>query len=139
MAMTVDYKDYVHDHDRWLTLPSYPLEPDFGEAEYRLRLERARALMAGAHLDALVITSGLIGHWFTSLAAPNEWHDRCQSRSAHLRARRTMFVRNVARHPKSDAGHRRASRPTAGSLGSPSQHQDRRAPCSICAALTSTC
>jgi Xaa-Pro aminopeptidase len=82
VAVTVDYKDHVHDHERWLTLPGYPLEPDFGESEYRLRLERARALMADAHLDALVITSGLIGHWFTSLAAPNEWHDRCQSRSA---------------------------------------------------------
>jgi ectoine hydrolase len=78
--VTVQHADHVH--DRWLTLPSYPFPHDFPEEEYRLRLDRARGLMAKAGLDALVITSGQVGQWFTSAAEPHEWHDRCQSRSA---------------------------------------------------------
>jgi Xaa-Pro aminopeptidase len=78
----VQYTDHVHDHDRWLSLPGYPLAPDFPEEEYRLRVARARALMAEAGLDALVITSSAVGQWFTSAAEPHEWHDQCQSRSA---------------------------------------------------------
>jgi Xaa-Pro dipeptidase len=80
--VTVNYAGHLHDYDNWLTLPGYPLWPDFPEEEYRLRLDRARTLMAGVGLDALVITSGLVGQWFTSAAEPHEWHDRCQSRSA---------------------------------------------------------
>jgi Xaa-Pro aminopeptidase len=38
--------------------------------------------MAEAGLDALVVTSGAVGQWFTSRLEPHEWHDRCQSRSA---------------------------------------------------------
>jgi Xaa-Pro aminopeptidase len=78
----VNYADHVNRQHRWLTLPSYPLPPDFPEAEYRLRVDRARTLMAAARLDALVITSSGVGSWFTSLAEPHEWHDRCSSRSA---------------------------------------------------------
>ena len=40
----VQYEEHVHDHDRWLTLPGYPLEPDFHEEEYRLRIDRARRI-----------------------------------------------------------------------------------------------
>lgn len=79
--MAITYKDYVHLQNEWLTLPSYPLEPDYPETEYLLRIERARALMTAAGIDALVITSGEVGQWFTSLASPHEWHDRVQTRS----------------------------------------------------------
>ncbi|MCC2626429.1 MAG: peptidase [Thermomicrobiales bacterium] len=78
----VQYEEHVHDHDRWLTLPGYPLEPDFPEEEYRLRIDRARRLMTEAGLDALVITSGAVGQWFTSAAEPHEWHDQCPARAA---------------------------------------------------------
>ena len=44
----VQYEDHLHDHDRWLTLPGYPLEPDFPEEEYQLRINRARQLMSEA-------------------------------------------------------------------------------------------
>jgi Xaa-Pro aminopeptidase len=80
--VTVNFATDAPDYNNWLTLPSYPLSPDFPEEEYRHRLDRARTLMAGAGLDALVITSGLVGQWFTSAAEPHEWHDHCQSRSA---------------------------------------------------------
>ena len=79
--MAFNYRDYVHLQNEWLTLPSYPLEPEFPETEYLLRIERARALMAAAGIDALVITSGEVGQWFTSAASPHEWHDRVQARS----------------------------------------------------------
>jgi Xaa-Pro aminopeptidase len=82
VTQSLRYADYVDDHDRWLDQTGYPLEPDFDQTEYRLRLDRTRRLMAKAGLDALVITSGLVGQWFTSQAEPHEWHDRCQSRSA---------------------------------------------------------
>jgi Xaa-Pro aminopeptidase len=82
VALQWHYKDHVSDHERWLDFPSYPLETGLDEAEYRLRLDRSRRLMAEARLDALVITSGVVGQWFTSIAEPHEWHDRCQARSA---------------------------------------------------------
>jgi Xaa-Pro aminopeptidase len=78
----VHYADHVHDHEQWLSSPGYALEPDFPEDEYRLRVDRARRLMEDADLDALVITSGVVGQWFTSAAEPHEWHDRCQARVA---------------------------------------------------------
>lgn len=78
----MNYKDYARLQERWLALEGYPLEPDFPETEYLLRLDRARKLMAEAGLDALVITSSEVGKWFTSAASPHEWHDRCPARSA---------------------------------------------------------
>jgi Xaa-Pro aminopeptidase len=80
--LAVNYAEHVDAHRKWLTLPSYPLVPDFPEEEYRLRVARARELMATAELDALVITSSGVGGWFTSLGEPHEWHDRCSARSA---------------------------------------------------------
>jgi Xaa-Pro dipeptidase len=80
--LTINYDSYVGLHGHWLSLASYPLEHDFPIEEYLTRIGRARALMAEAKLDGLVITSGEIGQWFTSQLSPNEWHDRCQSRSA---------------------------------------------------------
>jgi Xaa-Pro dipeptidase len=77
----LDYVPLAHLHDHWIDHPSYPLERDFPQEEYTLRLRRARDLMAQHGLDALVVTSSAIGHWFTSLSAPHEWHDRCQARS----------------------------------------------------------
>ena len=77
----MEYADYVHDHERWLSLPGYPLEPDFPEEEYRLRLERARRLMEEAGSTRSSSLS-VVGHWFTSAAEPHEWHDRCQARVA---------------------------------------------------------
>lgn len=80
--MQRDYESFVRAHEPWLTYPSYPLEPDFPQEEYRVRIDRARTLMAERDLDALVITSSSVGQWFTSLGEPHEWHDVCQSRSA---------------------------------------------------------
>jgi Xaa-Pro aminopeptidase len=77
-----DYQSLAHMHDHWLNAPGYPLARDFPREEYELRLRRARTLMVAHQLDALVITSSAIGHWFTSLNEPHEWHDRCQARSA---------------------------------------------------------
>jgi Xaa-Pro aminopeptidase len=78
----VDYAGLAHLYDEWIDYPGYALDRDWPEEEYRLRLARARAEMARAELDALVITSSSVGQWFTSLAEPHEWHDRCQARSA---------------------------------------------------------
>lgn len=83
----VDYAARAHHHDHWTDYPGYPLERDFSEEEYDLRVGRARRLMAEADLDALVITTSAVGHWFTSLLEPHEWHDRCTSRSAWYTAR----------------------------------------------------
>lgn len=69
-------------HEQWLEYPGYPLAHDLSREEYALRVERARALMAAAGLDALVITSSGVGRWFTSELEPHEWHDRCPVRSA---------------------------------------------------------
>jgi Xaa-Pro aminopeptidase len=80
--LAVNYKDYARLQERWLALDGYPLPPDFPETEYLLRIDRARKLMAEAGLDALVVTSGEVGQWFTSAASPHEWHDRCPARSA---------------------------------------------------------
>jgi hypothetical protein len=41
----------------------------------------ARAAMAEAGLDALVITSSAVGAWFTSPSRPDAWHDQCGSRA----------------------------------------------------------
>lgn len=76
-----NYQQMAHLHDQWLQHPSYLLTPDFPKTEYDLRLRRARELMTQHNVDALVVTSSAIGHWFTSLAEPHEWHDRCPARS----------------------------------------------------------
>src|SRR5262249_8071882 len=60
----------------------YPLEHDFPREEYLLRIGRARSYMVASGLDALVITSAAVGHWFTSLLEPHAWHDQVQSRAA---------------------------------------------------------
>ncbi len=78
----MEYSSYARLYDGAMAYPGYPLERDFPRAEYDLRLGRARALMAADQLDALVITSGAIGHWFTSALEPHEWHDQCPARSA---------------------------------------------------------
>ena len=78
----MDFATRAHAHDRWIDYPGYPLERDFPKEEYELRVARARALLADAGLDALVITSGAVGRWFTSEREPHEWHDRCPARSA---------------------------------------------------------
>ena len=78
----MEYAALARLHEAWIDYPGYPLERDFSRAEYDLRLSRARTWMAEAGLDALVITSSGVGQWFTSLAEPHEWHDRCPARSA---------------------------------------------------------
>ncbi len=77
-----DYATLARLHEHWTDFPGYPLEPDFPREEYDVRVRRARDLMAGAGFDALVITTSVVGQWFTSTLEPHEWHDRCQSRSA---------------------------------------------------------
>jgi Xaa-Pro dipeptidase len=79
---SLDYQTFAHLHDHWIDYPSHPLVPDIPQEEYELRIARARALMVQHDLDALVVTSSAIGHWFTSFSAPHEWHDRCPARSA---------------------------------------------------------
>lgn len=78
----MDHEAYAHLYDRWIDEPGYPLAHDFDEDEYVERLRRARAAMAAAGLDALIVTSSEIGRWFTSSLEPHEWHDLCQARSA---------------------------------------------------------
>src|SRR5579883_3068931 len=78
----MDYSRFAHLYDHWIDYPGYPLERDFSREEYELRVSRARTSMARHVLDALVVTSSAVGHWFTNLAEPHEWHDRCPSRSA---------------------------------------------------------
>ena len=78
----MDFADRAHAHDHWIDYPSHPLERDFPFEEYQLRLKRARSRMAEVGLDALVITTQAVGHWFTSSLEPHEWHDCCPSRSA---------------------------------------------------------
>ena len=78
----IDHARLARLHEHWIELPGYVLEPDFPREEYELRITRARTRMRAAGLDALVITSGAVGSWFTSALEPHEWHDRCQSRSA---------------------------------------------------------
>jgi Xaa-Pro aminopeptidase len=78
----IDHARLARLHEHWIDYPGYPLEPDFPREEYALRLARARERMARAGLDALVVTSGSVGQWFTSALEPHEWHDRCAARSA---------------------------------------------------------
>src|SRR5262245_42773216 len=78
----MDFSYLHYDHARWLDFPGHRLPRDFPREEYELRVSRARSLMARTGLDALVITTQAVGHWFTSRLEPHEWHDRCQSRSA---------------------------------------------------------
>jgi hypothetical protein len=77
-----DHAAYAQVHEPWIDYPGYPLEHDFDKKEYELRLGRARSLMAHEWLNALVITSSVVGHWFTSLFEPHEWHDLHQARAA---------------------------------------------------------
>jgi len=78
----MDYGRYALTDDETLSYPSYPLERDFPREEYELRTCRARELMAVADLDALVITSSIVGRWFTSSHEPHSWHDQAICRSA---------------------------------------------------------
>jgi len=78
----VDYRGLARLYDGWTDAPGYPIARDFPHEEYLTRVGRARASMAEADLDALVITTGVVGQWFTSRLEPHEWHDRCQARSA---------------------------------------------------------
>ena len=78
----MDYEAFAHLYDRWIDEPGYRLDRDFEAAEYQVRLRRARDAMAVEGLDALVVTSSDVGHWFTSSLEPHEWHDLCQARSA---------------------------------------------------------
>ena len=80
--MKFDYAALSGAYTEWIDYPSYDLGHDFSGEEYELRLARARELMAQEGLDALVITTSLNGHWFTSFLEPHEWHDQCQARSA---------------------------------------------------------
>src|SRR5262245_45835628 len=67
--------------DETLEYAHYPLEHDCPLDEYAVRLTRARAEMARAQLDALVITSSQVGAWFTGRDEPHSWHDQVPSRS----------------------------------------------------------
>lgn len=80
--MRFDYPALSEAYTRWIDYPTHELGHDFSKEEYELRLRRARDLMDESGLDALVITSGANGRWFTSFLEPHEWHDRCQARSA---------------------------------------------------------
>jgi Xaa-Pro aminopeptidase len=81
-GLTVDYARYALTDDETLAYPSYPLERDFPKEEYELRIRRARELMAATDLDALVITSSVVGRWFTSSHEPHNWHDQTSCRSS---------------------------------------------------------
>ncbi len=78
----MEYAQYALTDDETLAYPSYPLERDFPKEEYELRIGRARELMVRADLDALVITSSVVGRWFTSAHEPHSWHDQACCRSA---------------------------------------------------------
>jgi Xaa-Pro aminopeptidase len=77
----MNYAEHAIVRDETLDYTHYPLEHDFPLDEYRLRVTRARAEMARAGLDALVITSGQVGWWFTGRDEPHSWHDQVPSRS----------------------------------------------------------
>jgi Xaa-Pro aminopeptidase len=81
MTTAIEFKRLRRVHEHWLTYPTYPLEADFPEQEYQMRVQRARGEMEAQSLDALVITSSTIGRWFTGRLEPHEWHDLCQTRS----------------------------------------------------------
>jgi Xaa-Pro aminopeptidase len=78
----MNYAEHALAEDETLSYPSYPLDRDFPKEEYDLRVSRARALMAAADLDALVITSSTVGQWFTSSHEPHNWHDVACCRSS---------------------------------------------------------
>lgn len=78
----MDFNVIARTHEEWIEAPGQSLEPSFPREEYDLRIARARRLMVEHDLDALAITTHLVGHWFTSDLEPHEWHDRCQARSA---------------------------------------------------------
>ena len=77
----MNYAEHAIVRDETLDYTHYPLEHDFPLDEYRLRVTRARTEMARAGLDALVITSGQVGWWFTGRDEPHSWHDQVPSRS----------------------------------------------------------
>ena len=77
----MNYAEHAISRDETLEYVHYPLEHDFPLDEYRLRVARARTEMARAGLDALVITSGQVGRWFTGRDEPHSWHDDVPSRS----------------------------------------------------------
>jgi Xaa-Pro dipeptidase len=77
----MNYADYAIGRDATLDYTHYPLEREFPLEEYRLRVTRARSEMARAGLDAMVITSGWVGRWFTGRDEPHSWHDEVPSRS----------------------------------------------------------
>jgi len=78
----MDFPALAKLYEHWVDTPGWRLEPDFPRQEYDLRVQRARDRMAAADLDALVITTNLVGRWFTSVREPHEWHDLCQARFA---------------------------------------------------------
>ena len=77
----MNYAEHAIVRDETLDYVHYPLEHDFPLDEYRLRVARARTEMARGGLDALVITSGQVGRWFTGRDEPHSWHDDVPSRS----------------------------------------------------------
>lgn len=77
----MNYAEHAVVRDETLEYTHYPLERDFPLDEYRLRITRARAEVVRAGLDALVITSGQVGRWFTGHDEPHSWHDQVPSRS----------------------------------------------------------
>jgi Xaa-Pro aminopeptidase len=77
----VNYAEHAIARDETLDYAHHPLEHEFSQDEYRLRLRRARSEMARANLDALVITSSQVGSWFTGRDEPHSWHDQVPSRS----------------------------------------------------------
>ncbi len=80
--MALDFPHLAQAHLAAVDAPGFPLTPDFPQEEYLLRVARARAELRKAGLDALVITSSAVGHWFTNALEPHEWHDQCSARSA---------------------------------------------------------
>lgn len=81
MSDSTGFRQLRQVHEHWLTYPVYPLPHDFTKGEYDLRVSRARQEMSTQGLDALVVTSSVIGNWFTGRPEPHEWHDLCQARS----------------------------------------------------------
>ncbi len=77
----MNYAEYAVGRDETLDYRHYPLEREFPLEEYRLRVARARSEMARAGLDAMVVTSGWVGRWFTGRDEPHSWHDEVPSRS----------------------------------------------------------
>src|SRR5262249_9813861 len=70
----MNYAEHAIVRDETLDYVHYPLAHDFPLEEYQLRVARARTEMAHAGLDALVITTGRVGRWFTGPDEPHSWH-----------------------------------------------------------------